>query len=335
MAILLKQGTLNPLSTTLANDLRLALLGAVNDAITAGYTKWAIVDNDYVNGTTKRSVITNTDGHATMLINSTVTDNTNLLLNIFFGQSYTLATHTLNNVAFGNALSAVTSNATGFTGVNYTPTNAMVGQGYNAGPGVSGSTGLVATASQTNWACIIEQDYIYFSFKDGGTDNGQWFMIGRFDSLVTNTALTDTYPFCFVHKTAQYMLGAHILNSLGTYNYNGRHTAGLSSFIQDTNVATLGDYDRYSATYNKAKLSPVYIIRTANYQTFEEPTSANHTTGYLRGKLPNAYHGGATNAVWGDTVTINSQTYMYIGGSLETTENIASGASISLWVKVS
>lgn len=333
MAILLKQGTLNPLSTTLANDLRLALVGAVTDAIAAGYTKWAIVDNDYINGTTKRSVITNTDGHATILINSTVTDNTNLLVNMYFGQSYTLATHTLNNIGFGTSLTNQTSNATGFSGVNYTPTNAMVTQQYGQGTGVSGTTGLIATASQTNWACIIEQDYLYFSFKDGTTDNGQWVMLGRFDSLVTNTALTDTYPFCFAHKSQQYMVGTHILNSLGTYNYSGRHSAGLSSFAQDTNVANLGDYDRYSTTYNKAKLSPVYIIRTSNYQAFEEPTSTNHTTGYLRGKLPNAYHGGATNAVWGDTVTINTQTYMYIGGTLATTENVI--GLISLWVKVS
>lgn len=310
MAIKLYQGTLNPLSTTLSNDLRVALVGAVNSAIADGYTNWSVTDDGYVNGTTIRSVINNTAGFACMFVNTTATGNANLQLNPYFGESYTVATHVLNNAAFGrNAL--YTSNASGFSGVNFTHGTTMLADGPTTGPSVHGTNSIIATTAQTNWAALIDDNYMYFSFKDGTTSNGKWIFIGKFDTLVLNPALTDTYPFGMFGRGQTNLFG-HILHSLGTPSLNTYHCGAITSFQQNTNVAKTNDYDRYSSTSNKAKLSPIYVLR---YNNTILPNNLGSQNGYIRGKLPNALHGGGEGAAWGDTVTVNSLTYMYLGGT--------------------
>lgn len=337
MAIFYKTGTLNPASTTLSNDIRLAWISAINDAIAAGYTKYSVVDHDYSVGTSKRSVINHTDGWSAMLINTNTTGNSSLDIFSYFGQSYTLATHTLNNIAFGGNTLTPTANSTGFSGVNYSPTT-IPARGTTPQPQTS-NYGVVANASQTTWTAFIEQDYAYFSFNGNVTYKGDYLFIGKFQTMVANTALTDTYPFGML-SSQQSIIGTasfSILQSLNNQSKTIAHAGGLFSFPYDGEPAKLGSYDKYSSQPNRAKLSPVYIFRkhlasfTSGVQPF--PPSDSSTNGWLRGKLPKAYHGDATNANYGDTVSISGVTYQFIGGTSWHNNNSVE-LNTALWIEV-
>lgn len=342
MAIFYKTGTLNPLSTTLANDIRLAIVSAVNDAIAAGYTKYAVVDDGYVNGTTVRSVITHTDGWANMLINTTLTDNSRLELLTYFGQSYTVATHTLNNVGFANAADARTAAATGFSGANYAPPTPLTSAGNNTNPVPHGSNVyLKGNGNQNAWFAVFEQDYMYFSYNGHATLKGEVLFLGKFDTMVANPALTDTYPFgSFTFMADGFTQYARftILHSLNNQSKNIRHSGFLWSFTSDGAPAFSTSYDKYSDSPNKAKMAPIYISRYGNYNqgyfdTRNEayPPNDSNVNGWLRGKLPIVYHGLDTNANWGDTVSISGKTYKYVGGNGYTN---AQNQSLAIWVEV-
>lgn len=335
MAIFYKTGTLNPASTTLSNDIRLAWISAINDAIAAGYTKYSVVDHDYSVGTGKRSVINHTDGWSTLLLNTNTTGNSSLDLIAYFGQSYTLGTHTLNNIAFGSNSFNATADASGFSGVNHNPTT-MTTKQQNPLP-MTSYYALTANASQTTWTAFIEQDYAYFSFNGNATQKGDYLFIGKFTTMIANPALTDTYPFGLLTTATVSNMGFAMLQSLNNQSKNILHAGGVFSFPYDAEPARLGSYDKYSALPNRAKMSPVYIYRkpVASYTGGVQPYPASDaaTNGFLRGRLPKAYHGDSTNANYGDTVSISGVSYQYVGGTAWKNGS-SSELSIGLWIEV-
>ena len=312
MAIFYQTGTLNPLSTQLAEDIRQAFKTGMDAAIAAGKTKWSLEEHDYVNGNSRRTVYTNSEGFSFLIQNSTTLTTTGIYL--YLGQSYTLATHTLNNLGWGNTLTtSATSNASGFTGTNMNPST------FNQNPANHTNAHLLtATSAQTNWSIHVENEYLYFSFKDGSGNNGQYFFVGKHTSMVANTALTDSYPFS-MFTTANTNRGV-LLHSLDNNSVNIVHNPAFWSLSQSTPPASLAYYDKFSTNSNKAKLSPMYISR----QQATIPPDTALLRGWLRGKLPAAYYGSSLGAIWADTISISGNTYMYIGG----------GTSNALWVAV-
>lgn len=324
MAVFFTQGTLNPASTTLSNDLRVAFVGAIQAAITAGITGWSIQDDAYVNGSSKRTVINNTAGYSLMLLNSTtITDTT---LDFYLGQSYTLATHTLNNVGFGLSGSTTLSNATGFSGTTYNPTAVSTS---NFGTPAIHTSGyfFTATGTQSNWAAHINNTYAIFSFKDGSTNNGQWLYFGAYTSLVTSLTITDTYPFVMVKSTtAGNNTGGVFLNSLDNFNKTIVHGAYASGLIQNAAPAKAGTYNKY-IEINKAAMSEILITRGYSNYVYSD----SNVNGWKRGKLTKCFNGNGISAVWGDTVNIDGIAYFYMGGLNESVAN----TSLALWAAVS
>lgn len=344
MAIFYQTGTLNPLSTQLSEDIRQAFKTGMDAAIASGKTKWAVAEHDYVNGTSRRTVYTNTDGFAILIQNSTTLATNGVYF--YLGQSYTLATHTLNNLGWGDCNTATTSNSTGFTGTTMNPTT------YNQNPANhTGNYYFTATSAQTNWSIHVENEYVYFSFKDGSAANGKWMFAGRHTSMVGNSALTDAYPFSMYvgcNTGTGYNRGV-ILHSLDNNSVSAIHGPDFWSLAQNTNPAVPGYYDKFSTNPNKAKLSPIYISRSTstiytsyastNHYVYSVPPSTSYLYGWLRGKLPVAYMGGSTSAIWGDTISIGGATYMYIGGILSSHwtgqgGQTSSTGHLALWVAV-
>jgi len=295
LAIFFTQGTLNPASTTLANDIRVAWKGAVTTAIANGKTNFAVVDDGYTTGGLIRSVITNTSGWAMEIYNSTTTSL--LPVQFIFGQSYTVATHTLNNQGFGSVVGSFTPLASGLSGSNTATTAGTVhtAKTFNA------------VNTQSAWTAHFNDDYVIFSVKVTNT-TGYWLYAGRFSSLTANPALgTDTYPFGMFGTAGNVLLSSH-----GNGSTAGIHGPAITSIYQDSAPALASSNDFYSLNTNKAKLSPWYIYRQSI-----TPNTNNYTLGWRRGKLFEniAYHGFPNNASIGATVAIGTTTYMYVGNS--------------------
>lgn len=324
MAVFFTQGTLNPASTTLSNDVRVALVGAVTAAIAAGQTQWSIQDDAYVNGTGRRTVINNTAGFSFIILNSTTTTDTTI--DFYLGQSYTLATHTLNNIGFGLGATNTLSNATGFSGTNYNPT--AVSTANSGTPAIHTSAYyFTATSSQSAWAASINNNYIIFSIKDGSTNNGQWIYIGAYTTLVTNPILTDTYPYVMVKSTtAGNSTGGVFLHSLDNNSKTIIHGALAWSLIQNAAPAKAGTYNKY-IEINKSPVSEIFVSRGYSQYLYAN----SDTNGWLRGKLKGCYNGNGLSAVWGDTVNIDGISYFYMGGLNEYVGN----TSLALWAAVS
>lgn len=346
MAISYYTGSLTPSSTTKADDIMNAYVGAFTSAIAAGKTNWSIADSGYVNTSCKRVVFNNSLGFSLMMVISTTTSVTTI--NWYLGQSYNATTHVLNNLAISNVGNRTwtpnyTLNADGIAnGSSYNPTNISASTNTVAGPSPHGSNWWDTTASQTAWSAHIENDYAILSFNDGSTTSGKWISAGKFTTLVQNPALTDTYPFSLTW------------NYVNTYGANERGTSFLSatSLASGTNTNTIysggiawglgsdgspayaTQIDAFSADPTKANVSPIYLSRYAsNLQDFAVPVQGASSYGYLRGKLQGMYHAGGTNASWGDTVAITGVgTFMYVGGK---NFNITSTTtSLQGWAKI-
>lgn len=347
MAISYYTGSLTPSSTTKADDIMNAYIGAMTSAIAAGKTNWSIADSGYVNTSCKRVVFNNSLGFSLMMVISTTTSVTTI--NWYLGQSYNATTHVLNNISIGNTgnrtvTPTYTLNADGIAaGSSYNPTTVNATTNSSVGPSPQGSNWWDCTASQTAWSAHIENDYVIFSFNDGSTTGGKWINAGKFTSLIANPALTDTYPFAlawnysniyFNNDRGLSFLSATSLAAGTNTNtiYSGGTAWGLGS---DGSPAYATQIDAFSADPTKANVSPIYISRyAAQLQDFAVPVQGASSYGYLRGKLQGMYHAGGTSASWGDTVAITGVgTFMYVGGK---NYSIAgAGQSLQGWAKIS
>lgn len=322
MAMYFTQGTLNPASTTKADDIRNAWVSAF-----AGQPNWSVVDDGYTLTTGKRTVITNdTNGFAIMLLTSTVT--TDLTLNIYLGQSYTLATHTLNNVAFlRNTTStlAIAGN-NGYSGTNYNPTAISISATVPVNHGSANY--ILATAGQTDWSAHIESDHAILSFKDGAASKGRYVYFGNMNSLVTagDTTGKDAVIFNNAIGASQ---NVGILNSFGnagTTTYHG----GTAFTLPDIGTPTNSYYKDKYRNATDATGSPIFIARNAaTLQTLTATASEASVYGWLRGSLKSSFVADDGIANWGDTVVVGTTTYMYIGG-ITTTSVI----DLAYWVAV-
>lgn len=322
MAITFLNGTLNPASTQKARDVRQAWASAFS-----GISGWTLVDHNYVNGTIERSVLVNSAGFVLGIANSTTL--TTLDVDIWFAQSYTAATHTFNNVGFGDNTSAYTSNASGFSGVNENPST------LQGGVNIRGIYSFTATASQTAWTAHIESDHAIVSFKDGSAVIGRALYFGRFDSLVTNTILTDTYNFCMIANTGtSNRYTGSILHSLGNESQSTQHAIEVFTPAYTSPVATLSYADKYSATPTLGTAAPVYITRKDNPTTAAATPVLNttaSTNGWLRGKLKNVVASNATGALYGDILVVGTKQYYYVGGIAD---GSYAGNTIYLWAAI-
>lgn len=328
MAIAELTGAFSGTSTTPASDFRIML--ATQFAALGG--NWAVVDNGYTNGTSIRSVITNTTGFAIMLVTSTVT--TDLTMNIYLGQSYNTGTHTLSNVGFG-VPQAKTSNSTGFSGINYNPTAVQVN---TSTPDMHWSYNqYTATSGQTTWNIMYDSTYATVGIKDGTASLGKWFYFGAAESLVGNTALTDSTPIVLaqnwgVGSFAFY--GGVILNSLGNNSVNIIHGGVLlteSNALQIGAPGTNTYRDKYSTDPTKTTASNILVTRQIdNIRTSNDPS----TYGWKRFRLNNIIYTDYTGSAYGDTTQIGSATYRYLGGltSLYPTNNTT--ATYAGWMRI-
>lgn len=294
MAIFYTTGTLNPSSTTLAQDIRVAIKTAITAAITAGKTQWAIVDDGYTVAANIRTVITNTAGFAVKINHSTTL--TSLPLLFTFGQAYTVATHTLTNIGFGNA--TATPAATTFSGVNSVNVDTQ--------PTPHNASSISAVNTQTAWSASIENDYMIFSIKTSST-TGLWVYIGKFQTLIANPALgTDIYTYGMFGSVAPILL-----NAFGNASTAGNHGPVLgASSAYATPPAQASSLDRYSINPAYAKVAEWYIYRQSS-----SPTTTAYTLGWLRGKLYDIIQAPVTSATIGNTVSIGTKTYQWVGGT--------------------
>jgi hypothetical protein len=325
MAVYQRQGTLNPLSTQRAKDLFDAYEASMVLAIAAGKTSWSIVDSNYVNGTTVRTVFVNTEGYAVMMYRSTTlaTDGVQFLM----GQSYDVGTHTLSNLTIGTNLSTSTSNSTGFSGVNRNPTALAT----TASPALGKSHEFLTSSAQTAYSIHIEDTWMTLSFKKTVAGNAMFF--GKFETLVSNATLTDTYPFVavnFNNDTVAVMPVVAFLHSLNNNSVTIQHSAAAFTFDMDSTPALPASFDKYSLNPTKAKLSYIYVAREQH-----TPPITALTNGWLRGYLPGTYHGWVDSAAWGDTVSIDGKAYMLTGGGTATElYNGVAGNHIPTWTEI-
>lgn len=326
-----ENGTLNPSSTTLADDLRQALVDGLTNAIAAGYTNWTITDHDYVNGTVTSTTIENSLGFAVVLMNETGTTNSRVDLMTYMGTDWTTATKTLNNIAFGNATDDKSADATGYSNENYTIPSSM--------PSLTSTFGLqptnmlhiyrlTGTNTQTNWSIHVENEYLYFTFKNGDTTKGEWIFFGQYDTLVLNGDITDDEPYCLSVSSPRRVDkegSVAVLKSLSP-STTIKQTGSAFSFPESSAPADLASYDRYSTFPDTAKVSPIYFDRGTEPGAISGGESSNisrapsdaNVNGYIRGQLPNIYFAWDNNANWGDTVQVNGEVYMYAGGTYHT-----------------
>jgi hypothetical protein len=328
MAVTELTGAFSGSSTTPAVDVRTML--ATQFAALGG--NWAVVDNNYSNGTSVRSVITNTAGFAIMLVTSTTTTDTTL--NIYIGQSYSTSTHTLSNLGFG-APSALASNSTGFSGGTYNPTQVFAN---NITPSFHYSYNYyAATSGQTTWNIVYDTTYAVIGIKDGTTSIGKWFYFGTADTLVANGALTDTYNFVLAQNwtggTAGFV-GAIIVNSLGnnsvTINHNGIPAPESNSGLIGA-PGTNTYRDKYATDPTKTTASNIIVTRqSTDVKTATDPS----TYGWKRFRLTNVIYTDGTGSAYGDTTQIGSNVYRYLGGVSNSVTNTTTG-TLAGWVRIS
>ena len=302
MAILFTQGTLNPASGTQARDIRQTFANAL-----IGNPNWTLIEN-YNSATWETTVVQNSNGFVVAFANSTTL--TDMRIVISLGTSYTLATHTINNMAFVNSLQGV-AQAGGFSGYTYQP---------STGVGVASQwfgyqNIILASTGQTAWTAHIEDNHAILSYKDGTSENATWKYIGYAESMVKNINITDTYPVFIGGRNTQsysYTYPVAFLTSVGNegqnINHGGKHTAQ-----QSIPVAMLSYADKYSANPTLGSVSNIFIYRAGWNDDYLDTTSA--ANGKIRAKLYNTVYAPATGAAYGDTVTIGTKTYMYIGGT--------------------
>jgi hypothetical protein len=315
MGVVLYQGTFNPLSTTYARDLRQAWAGAFS-----GATGWDVLDANYVNGTSERSVIVNTvSGFALMIYNSTTT--TDLTVRFAFGKSYDETTHTLSDLAFFNQISGLgvtnfTTNADAMTGTTFNPT--AVSSSPND---VHTFKTVNATAGQTDWTVHIsdEANTAIMTFKDGTDNIGKVIYIGEYDNLIGNPLISINEPYICsgVNLDSQRVAGQSFNLSIGLLeSYDNPNTtlaawrfSGRKIFLKQTSAPFDAAYnDLFSIDNDKSTVSPLYIAREA-----ETPNVQANLYGWLIGKHKHVIIARSLNAAWGDTCTVDGKTYMLAG----------------------
>lgn len=308
MAVTVLQGTFSGVSTTKARDLRQAWAGAFS-----GLTGWTIVDQDYVNGTSERSVIVNdTEGFALMIFNSTTTSD--LRVNIAFGLGYDDVTHTLTDVAFFSLeqFDGITTTSEAISGVDFNPT------AINANPTtfrrVHGFKNVDATAGQSDWAVIVSEDYntAILSMKDGTSNIGKAVYFGQYENLINNPLLTTDYPYaCSIVSSENHGVSG-IIQSVGNESTTliGRRFSARNFFIEQVgSPATPGYADKYSSTPTESRVSPIWFAR-------ENPTPINidaNLYGHIIGKYHHIIHARTEGADWGQTVEVDGKIYMLAG----------------------
>lgn len=318
MAVNLQQGTLNPLSTQKIKDLMDGYITGMTAAIAAGKTTWSIVDNGYVNGTSNRVVFVNSNGFAIMLVRSTTLTDT--ILNFYFGQSYNSTTKNIENVAFLANTSRL-ADASGFSGVSYNPTATSTASNTPVGHGSQHN--FQSSTSQSAWSLHVEDDWLTFSFNRGTDFQAMWF--GKFISLVSNTALTDTYPFGMVYfKTGVGTSG--LLHSLNNASITLGHFGRVFSFVNAATPALPGSYDKYSINPAKANMNYIYIARNTT-----TPPTDSVDRGWLRGYLPGVYFGYQDSAAYGDTISIDGKSYMLVSSG---PDNFVTSNGMPVWVEI-
>lgn len=326
MAIQLVTGTLNPASTQKARDIRQAWVAAF-----AGKTGWTILDDNYVNGTTERSVLSNSAGFAVMIYNSTTLTDTNIRFHI--GTSYDTGTHTLLNIGFGsNTTLSFTVPSNGLSGISFNP-NAI----GSAPTTFTTLHGFVTTSSQSAYTVHIESTYAIMSFKDGSTNNGRAVYIGAFTSLVGNPALTDTYPFgLFTNGDTVVDIFVSALGS-ESQSVAPRVLVGENAAILQAGAPAVPGYaDVYGVNPTLSTVSPVFVTKASRFPNTLEgrgsgtPDPALH--GWLRGKLNSVLHANPISAAYQDNITVAGKTYAFLAGA--NTGNTSSTNAIGWWVEV-
>jgi hypothetical protein len=327
MPVFYTSGTLTNGSQN-TKDIRLAIVTGINAAIAAGKTQFAVVDNGYVNGTSERSVITNTAGWAFMVFTHT-TYSTNTNVYMVSGQSYNAGTHVLTNTGFGNTTGL--SNSTGYSGVTLNPSTAIFSPGStNSGqePHQYGQA-YSATTTQTDWRMTVGDDYFIFSIKDGTTSKGKTIYVGNITSLVGNTSITDSNPAVFASNYINNFSEVQIINSVNNNSVNINHSARL---IVDSNFtglpSSIGTADIYSVNPTLTSLGEVFVVR--GNTTLSTMTNSN-AYGWLRGKLKDVLYSDDGTSVWGDTTIVAGRTYYYAGGVSNVVSNTTTN-TLAMWV---
>jgi hypothetical protein len=318
MAIYHKKGTLTPGSSTLAHDVRRAWKGEFDLAIAAGKTNWSVIEHDFVasGASTQRTVISNSLGFVFVITTSTTSSTTTI--NTWLGGSYT--SPTISNFGMGYVGGTlVASHSTDSNGLSTTTFNPTVIVTTTASPHNQHHY-FTATGSQDSYTAHIENDYAILSFKDSGT-TARWLYIGQFTSLIGNTAINDDKPFALVTSSTNnnLWLGAAFLQSAGNVSTSIGPTNLLPggaawSGEWDGSPANSQFIDKYSSEPTKANVSPIYLTRATTDINNLISTSGATAHGWLTGKLKGVYHAGSSAAVYGDTISVDGNTYMYVGG---------------------
>lgn len=335
MAIYYNMGTWGGGSTTLAHDVRRAWKSEFDAAIAAGKTNWTVVEHDYTpsGATTQRTVIENSLGFVFILITST--NDATTTMQALIGESYT--TPTLYNIGMG-AVSGfnnagvnvgMETDDDALSDIDTNPTDFYAGQ---AQPYPHGSyMTWNATAGQTAWTAHIEDDYAILSFNDVSTSKGKWLYVGRYTSLIENTALaanTTDRPFVLFFSTSsdsQARGQVVFVQSAGNpnktlYNLGGEWRPGGRAWALGVNghPADVTYIDKYSADPDETKVGRIFLSRSQT--TIDALTAADSASGYgwLTGRLKGMYNAGSSLAAYGDTIIVNGNTYMYIGGTSKT-----------------
>jgi hypothetical protein len=293
------------------------------------------------------STIENTEGFSVLLLNTALTDNVRRDLVTYIGTDWNTSTKTLNNIGFNTSNTNFTPNSSGYSAVNYTVPAAMpsITTGGTQGPTVALTLSrLVSTSSQSDWSIHVEDDYLFFSFKNGVTSKGEWIFIGKYTSLVTNTSITDDEPFIIL--TSQVRTnggtiagGIAYLKSL-VPSLSAVQGGSAFSSRQSSSPGKASTYDKYSANPTEAYVSKVYLSRgtspTDNLNTdLNIPVPNNASTfGFLRGELPDAFFAFDEDSLWGDSVQIGSDVYMYAGGLDYAHYGTNPQRTIALWIKI-
>jgi hypothetical protein len=325
MSVTLLQGTFSGSSTTKARDLRQAWAGAFS-----GVTGWDLLDHDYVNGTSERSVIVNTtENFALMLYNSTTT--TDLRLRIAFGRTYDDTTHVLSNIAFWNQTTGLgvtnfTSNSDALTGQTFNPNS--ITATINA---VHEFKQINATSGQSDWTVHIsdgQNQNAILTFNDGTTNIGKAIYFGEYKKLIANPAITVNNPYVCSIVASDSVPRSGLIETSGnalTTLQSWRFPAVNFWLRQAGAPADTNFNDFYSADNDKTTVSPIFLSRQ---DILPLGIDAN-LYGWLIGEYNNIVFARAENANWGDTLTFNGKTYM-LGGKKSGTGALAE----TWWVEV-
>lgn len=312
MAIQLVRGALTPSSTQKARDIRQAWAAAF-----VGKTGWTLTDHNYVSGTVERSVLENANGFAVMIYNSTTLTDVNIRFQI--GTSYDSGTKNLLNVGWSTSGTVtLTIPGNGLTGVSFNPTS------ITTAPTSSSLHGFVTTSAQDKYTVHIEEDYAIMSFKDGSTNNGRAVYVGKFDSLVANPALTDTYNIgLFKNIDGTNSSSDVFISALGSEGQASINRATQNAYqhviVAAGAPANNGFADVYGSTPTLSTVSPVYVVKSSRFPYVASgsqavtPDPALH--GWLRGKLRSVLHTNPISAAYEDTIEVGGKTYAFLAGN--------------------